>query len=564
MWADTTPVRGSDDTPGSSAASGRRWDDVDLAPVTSTDGPSAAAVGVAVDELEALSRFEQDLAHAGDDAARTAAEARHLGLPELALRADLVAADVRRRQGHLAEAGATAQTVQRWATEHHAPAVRARAHYVLAAVFQELGDLAQALEHAVHSVDLLDDTTAVPVRIDHRKRLADCLGLQGDLTAQDRYADVLVLAERAGDVTRLMQILNNSAYTASLAGQLATAQAGVERLQELARVHDVPLDLATRDTIGRVLLNLGDLEEAAAALRPGLDPAALDSSPEGDAGADILLTHAEVQRARGLHDEARASLEECIRRCEAHGLTAIRTRARRERAELFAAAGAFRDAYEEHVRYTREALALQSEQREARARTLQAMYETTEARQQSRRYRELSLRDALTGLYNRRHLDDELPVLLAAADGNRPLAVGLVDLDHFKQVNDTCSHEVGDEVLRRVARVMEAVALSVANGAFAARLGGEEFLLVMPGCGTAEAMSVLEQLRHGIEHKLWTELTQGLPVTVSIGMAISPNPLPLTPADLLGRADARLYEAKRSGRNRVVGPAGIPAPRSAG
>lgn len=556
------PSGGGHDTPGSRPAPGRRWDDVDLVALTSTDGPSAAAVGAAVDELEALSRFEQDLSRAGEDAGRTAAQARDLGLVELALRADLVAADLRRRQGHLAEAGATAQTVQRWATEHHAPAVRARSHYVLAAVFQELGDLAQALEHAVHSVDLLDDSTTVPVRIDHRKRLADCLGLQGDLTAQDRYADVLVLAERAGDVTRLMQILNNSAYTASLAGQLATAQAGVERLQEVARAQGVPLDLATRDTIGRVLLDLGDLDGAEAALRPGLDPATLDASPEGDAGADILLTHAEVQRARGLHDEARASLEECILRCEAHGLTAIRTRARRERAELFAAAGAYREAYEEHVRYTREALALQSEQREARARTLQAMYETTEARQQSRRYRELSLRDALTGLYNRRHLDDELPVLLAAA-GDRPLAVGLVDLDHFKQVNDTCSHEVGDEVLRRVARILEAVASTV-EGAFAARLGGEEFLLVLPGCDTAEAMSVLGQLRHVIANKRWDPLTRGLPVTVSIGMAISPNPLPLAPAELLSRADARLYEAKRGGRNQVVGPTGIPAPRAAG
>ena len=529
---------------------------MDLLPTTSTDGPSAAVLGAAVDELEALSRFEQDLDRAGTDAVRAADAARALGLVDLALRADLVAADVRRRQGHLAEAGSTAQSVLRWAAEHGAPYVEARAHYVMAAVFQELGDLAQALEHALHSVDLLADDTPIPVRIDHRKRLADCLGLQGDLAAQDRYAEVLVLAERLGDVTRLMQILNNTAYTASLGGLHDVAQAAVVRLRDLAAAHGVRSDLATMDTIGRVLLNVGRPDEAEAALRPGLDPAVLDASPDGDAGADFLLTHAEVQRVRGQHAEALASLQECIRRCEAHGLTAIRIRARREAAALSAAAGDWREAYDEHVRYAEDALALQSEQRDARARTLQAMYETTEARQQSRRYRELSLRDALTGLYNRRHLDDELPVLLTAAGADRPLSVGLLDLDHFKLVNDTCSHEVGDEVLRRVARVLEATAATHRPGSFAARMGGEEFLLVLVDCPADAALDVFEEVRATIARQPWEELTCGLPVTVSVGAAISPHPLPLQTAELLSRADARLYEAKHAGRDRVVGPSG--------
>ncbi|WP_229827684.1 GGDEF domain-containing protein [Klenkia taihuensis] len=528
------------------------------------DGSSRAAVEAAVGGLEALSRFDTDLDGVAASAEGAATAARELGLVDLALRADLVGADVRRRRGHLADAGSTAQAVQRWAVEHQARFLQARAHHLMAAVFQELGDLSQALEHAVHSVDLLDDEVPVTVRIDHRKRLADCLGLQGDTGAQDRYAEVLVLAERLGDVTRLSQILNNSAYTASLAGLHDTAQAAVVRLQELAVEHDLPTDLATTDTIGRVLMGLGRLDEAEEALRPGLDPDVLARSPDGDAGADFLLTHAEVQRARGRLEEARSSLEECIRRCEAHGLTSIRIRARREEAALHADAGDFQAAYAEHVRYADAALALQSEQRDVRARTLQAMYEATEARQQSRRYRELSLRDALTGLHNRRHLDEQLPRLLASASPGRPLSVGLVDLDHFKRINDTCSHEVGDEVLRQVARVLEAVASTVGEDAFAARMGGEEFLLVMPGTGIDHATAVLEQLRHGIAHKRWDHLVGALPVTVSIGAAVSPNPLPLDTPELLGRADARLYEAKRTGRDRVVGPQTALSPRATG
>ncbi|SDF66818.1 diguanylate cyclase (GGDEF) domain-containing protein [Klenkia brasiliensis] len=517
-----------------------------------------------MDELEALSRFDTDLDGVAASAEGAAIAARTLDLTELALRADLVAADVRRRRGHLADAGSTAQAVQRWATEHQARFLLARSHHLLAAVFQELGDLSQALEHAVHSVDLLDADVPVELRIDHRKRLADCLGLQGDAGAQDRYAEVLVLAEQLGDVGRLSQILNNSAYTASLAGLHETAQAAVARLQALSAEHGLTTDLATTDTVGRVLMGLGRLDDAEEALRPGLDPAVLDGSRDGDAGADFLLTHAEVQRARGRLDEARASLQECIRRCEEHGLTSIRIRARREEAALHADAGDFEAAYAEHVRYADAALALQSEQRDARARTLQAMYEATEARQQSRRYRELSLRDALTGLYNRRHLDEQLPGLLAAAAGRRPVSVGLVDLDHFKRINDTCSHEVGDEVLRQVARVLEAVASTVGEEAFAARMGGEEFLLVMPGTDIDRATAVLEQLRHGIAHKQWDHLVGALPVTVSIGAAVSPDPLPLDTPELLGRADARLYVAKRTGRDRVIGPRDALTPRATG
>ena len=145
-----------------------------------------------------------------------------------------------------------------------------------------------------------------------------------------------------------------------------------------------------------------------------------------------------------------------MRRCEEHGLTSIRVRAHREQAELHAAGGDFRAAYEEHQLTSTSCMELQSAQRDARARAVHAMYETTEARQQSRRYRELSLRDALTGLYNRRYVDERAPRLLRRRAGAaEPWSSALVDVDHFKRVNDTCSHEVGDEVLRSVAELLD-------------------------------------------------------------------------------------------------------------
>jgi two-component system, cell cycle response regulator len=498
-----------------------------------------------LDELETLSRFDVEPAAARADAA--AATARELGRPDLEQRALLAAADLMRRRGAVAEAGRIAQDVHRWATEARSRHLIARSSFVLTAVFQELGDLAGALEHAVQSVDLLDDDTLPALRVDHLVRLADVLGLSRDPAAPERYATVLRLAEDLGDVDRQLRILNNRAYTDTLAGRFDSALHFSTRLQDLATAQGIPLDVGRLDTVARALMGLGRLDEAEEALTPGLAPEVLGSSHDGDAGADFLLTLAEVQRRRGAVDAAQATLDECVRRCVEHGLTSIRVRARCEQAELHAAAGDHRAAFEEHKRYTAELVEQQSAQRESRARAMQAMYETTEARRQSRRWRELSLRDPLTGLHNRRHVDDELPRMLA--DGAQ-VWVALLDLDHFKRVNDTCSHAVGDEVLRAVAGLLQQTAPG--TGSLVARLGGEEFLLVLSGVDADTAARHLEQVRGAVAGHPWAPLTGDLPVTVSIGAAGTDDVPDRTAAQLLGRADARLYRAKRGGRDRVV------------
>jgi diguanylate cyclase (GGDEF)-like protein len=521
---------------------------------------AAAELSATVAELETLSRF--DHGGAAQRAQRAVVAARELGVPELELRAQLVQADMVRRRGDVASAGRVAQDVRRWATEHGARHLLARSHFLLAAVFQELGDLSLALEHAVQAVDLLDDDAPPALRIDHLARLADCLGLQRDAAARERYAEVLQLAEELGDVDRQLLVLNNRAYVESLAGDHATALTLATRLQALAAEHGIPLDVGRLDTVARALIGLDRLADAEATLLPGSRPEALEASPDGDAGADFLLTLAEVQRRRGRLRQARQTLDECIRRCEEHGLTSIRVRARQEHAELLAANGDHRAAFEEHKSYAAEALALQSAQRDARARALQAMYETTEARRQSRRYRELSLRDPLTGLYNRRYVDEQLPRLLDLGDRTGAagsVVVALLDLDHFKAVNDTFSHEVGDAVLRTVGELLERTAADpgcAGPGTFTARMGGEEFLLVLDGIEPAAAARLLDGVRRSVAGHPWSELADGLVVTVSVGAVVAGVVPGRTPADVLGRADAQLYRAKDGGRDRVVSDLG--------
>lgn len=163
----------------------------------------------------------------------------------------------------------------------------------------------------------------------------------------------------------------------------------------------------------------------------------------------------------------------------------------------------------------------------------------------------LALTDELTGLYNRRYLLAHLDELVArvSRDG-LDAAVLLVDIDHFKQVNDAYGHAAGDDVLRELAvRAMN----TVRSVDLVARLGGEEFVVVMPETGPAIAVAVGERLRLAIANDPFTIRANGerLPITVSIGITSA-----IAGGDdrdrLLKRADDALYCAKAEGRNRVV------------
>jgi len=504
-------------------------------------------------ELETLSRLQTE--GIVEHAEQLSLTARALGLTELALRGELIGAEVLRQQGNVAEAARIAQEIGRWATEHDSRPLRARSSFILSAVFQELGDLAMALESAVAALDLLDDDFPPQLRVDHSVRLADCLGLNCDPAASQRYADVLPLTQQMGDIDRELLVLNNWAYCETLLGNHETALEIGRRLRARSAEHGLPLDIGRLDTLARALIGLGRLEEAETLLLPGLRPEALDGSSDGDAGADFLLTLTEVQRLLGRLPEAQRTLDRCVERCERHGLTSIRVRARREQAELLAATGDHAAAFVEHKLFHEQVMRLQSEQRDARARALHAMYETDEARRQSRRYRELSLRDPLTRLYNRRYVDEQLPGLLDRAVGTH-VTVALLDLDHFKRVNDTCGHEVGDEVLRRVAALLEAATRADADptgsASFAARMGGEEFLIVLVDAEPGAAAEQLDRIRQTIATHPWAGLTGTVAVTASIGAADSGGHAGATVAELLGRADERLYRAKEHGRNRVI------------
>lgn len=161
--------------------------------------------------------------------------------------------------------------------------------------------------------------------------------------------------------------------------------------------------------------------------------------------------------------------------------------------------------------------------------------------------RELSIRDALTGLYNRRHFDEQAAQLYQQAlRYGHGLTVMVDDLDHFKQINDGFSHAVGDEVLRRVAQLL---LQHTRKSDLLARYGGEEFVIAFAETGMEQAAQLCETLRRLIESQPWQEIQAGLRVTISMGLNAD---LSLGSVDrMLSAADTQLYAAKHAGRNRV-------------
>ncbi|MGH7265012.1 MAG: sensor domain-containing diguanylate cyclase, partial [Candidatus Rokuibacteriota bacterium] len=169
--------------------------------------------------------------------------------------------------------------------------------------------------------------------------------------------------------------------------------------------------------------------------------------------------------------------------------------------------------------------------------------------ERNRELRELSVTDGLTGLYNHKHLLETLATEVARCRRlKHPFSILMIDLDHFKEYNDTYGHLAGDAVLSRISALFKA---SIRNIDYAARYGGEEFCLLLPEVGIDGAMRAAERLRLRVAGEKFGPEDQPASVTISIGVAEFPEHGE-GPEMLIASADAALYDAKRRGRNRVV------------
>ncbi len=181
----------------------------------------------------------------------------------------------------------------------------------------------------------------------------------------------------------------------------------------------------------------------------------------------------------------------------------------------------------------------------------------TERKQAQESLREQAIRDPLTGLFNRRYLDEILPHELSRRQrSGEPLTAAMLDLDHFKHFNDAYGHEAGDGVLRAVGDLLRR---SLRASDLACRYGGEELTIILPGSTLEDAWTRLDSLRQAIMQMHIPYRSGELPaITISIGIAAARAEE--TAAVLLGRADDALYRAKEQGRNCMVAADGCPLP----
>lgn len=370
-----------------------------------------------------------------------------------------------------------------------------------------------------------------------------------------------------------------------------------------------------RSNEGRALLRLGRVKEAVEALEEGvewlegtgnrtyyatsLSKAAIGHAQAGDVKRAEQRFEAALQALEGrfdpFEDEIRSQFGDFLMGEErfAEALTQYQRALERARkteksagiaemqertARALAALGRFEEAYralsdhlsaKERIEGESSSLMLRlqlleleatvSEEHELNVVARQAMLEANrELRERTRHLEDLSSTDDLTGLYNRRHFRARLEEEEArAAEEGHDLVLMLVDVDHFKSVNDRFSHSVGDKVLVEFATLLRG---ALRGSDVVARWGGEEFAVLLPGFTREAAGQVAERMRRTVESHPWESFGGGLTLTVSIGVAALAELVPSATAPggawrleaLLELADARLYEAKRLGRNRVI------------
>ncbi len=385
-------------------------------------------------------------------------------------------------------------------------------------------------------------------------RMAVALGLRSlDLyeQADQRLAEtdigpdpalrMLVASERALTSAGWAMALVAIGDSAGAAAQLSLTASRALLIEEYARQSDNLVAIGRAQVMGAwAMAGLGELELSRA--RAEAAAGTFEHRPEVIESLMLRLLRAQGARADGDLDTARTMLHECVEQADATRRSTWSIAALHELADVEEDAHGHHPATALWQRLAGEALRRAWTERDGRFMSVQDRHAVRRLVEETGRMGVAVLEDPLTGLGNRRMLMESLE-----AQSDRHVTALFVDLDRFKEVNDTFSHEVGDEALRRVARVIDA---RCRGTDVVARYGGDEFVVLSALAGSG-AQALAERLRSAVAAEDWESVAPGLRITISVGIGSFG-----APRTAMASADRALALAKRSGRDQVVLAAG--------
>jgi len=541
-------------------------------PVRPSGSQGASPATLLVSAQAAMQESNLDAAKAQVEQAAALAEA--IGDRLMHARAVTAQARILYARNELAEGMATALRAIEMCSQLDDLTSTTKAHEAAARILLEVGETDAALEHglaAMRAADASGDLEATMVAMRALTNVyAELRQWDKALEFGERYCES---ARRRSDKAAESAAIDTVSYVyggmgraAEDSGNLTLARAHAEHTVTLSRTAMLMARQAgSRFGEATCLANLA--ESLADVGRPEEALALLDSWP-ADHARDTLAITSHHRETRGLVLAAlgrSAEAVELLAQCLAEASNRIQEiNACRALAALLEEIGDLRGALDHQKRLfvlvskrssenaqraaSVAAVRLETVQAEARATVLQAQATALQRsnEQLNRRSEDLqrqAFEDPLTGLPNRRRLDQLLATDL------RSCSIVMVDVDHFKRINDGHSHLVGDAVLRELAKLLRA---SCRDGDTALRFGGEEFALLMSGTSATGLLAAAERARVSLQSHDWAALSPGLAVTASFGVALGTEVA--TSTELLALADRRLLAAKESGRNRVVGP----------
>jgi diguanylate cyclase (GGDEF)-like protein len=437
-------------------------------------------------------------------------------------------------------------------------------------IHYSIGNYAMAQEHFLKSIDFAHGFSLVQEAYAWNNAACACIGIQDHSTALGYLLKSLELARESQDAMPLATTLDT---LADLYLKISEPEIGLEyALQsvEIGQKSNLDFDRqqgASYTTLGKVYLALKDYPNALLNFQTAAQT--FGSNRVNHRVANAILMTGVTLRMQGHFAASLEALNQARGYAEEIGIRPVCAEALLEVSRTYKELGDYRqalDCFEQyhalketvfneradnHFRTIQVVHQVESSRKEAeltRLRNVELQHEIDEREKAQAALIELATRDSLTGLFNRRHFYTLAEQQLSQAiEHARPLALILFDIDHFKQVNDTYGHLVGDKLLKIIAKTMLG---ELRPGDQAARYAGDEFVILAPETDSYNTVRLAEQIRNRIANQPIDIGAISIPVTISVGIsALTPGVRMIE--QIIEQADQALYSAKKAGRNRV-------------